>query len=207
MSLLHVVGIGPGSRDYLIPKAVDTVNNAQVLVGGKRALALFPEHRGEKMVITGDLPKVIAFIRSNLHKEIAVLVSGDPGFHSLLPIIRKSFPGERIQVIPGISSVQLAYARLALPWQDATLLSLHGKELSILKEYLTAPNLALLTDPVNSPSQIAAYWLENGGTDCTVYLCEHLSYEDENVQPYLMSALANQQKTTPCVMVIKNEQA
>lgn len=203
--MLNVIGIGPGSPDYLVSEAVKLVNEAEILIGGKRALALFPEHSGEKVEITGDLKKVMAYIRRNLDKEIAVLVSGDPGFHSLLPLLKKNFPQEKIRVVPGISSVQLAFARLALPWQDAVLLSLHGRNLSILDQHFQAKTVALLTDPENSPPKIAAYWLANGGTDCLAYICKNLSYADEAILTYQMSQLAQLKENTPCVMVIINE--
>lgn len=203
--MLNVIGIGPGSPDYLVPEAVKMIKEAEILIGGKRALALFPEHRGQKVEITGDLQKVINFIQNNLGNKIAVLVSGDPGFHSLLPLLKKNFPQEKIKVIPGISSVQLAFARLAMPWHDAILLSLHGRNLDILSQYLQAKKVALLTDPKNSPPKIAAFWLANGGADCLVHLCKNLSYDDEVILTCQMSQLAQLNDNAPCVMVIINE--
>lgn len=202
--MLAIIGIGPGVKEYMLPKAVETARQAEVLIGGKRALTLFQDHPGEKKEVTGQIVEIIEFIKANLHKKIAVLVSGDPGFHSLLPVIKKNLPGVEIEVIPGLSSIQMAYARLARPWHDAKLVSLHGKELNMLKNYLNAPNLALLTDPANCPSRIARYWLANGGKDCPVYVCKHLSYPEEKVEQYLMSELASLTENTSCVMVINN---
>ena len=68
------------------------------------------------------------FIGENLaRQDVVVMVSGDPGYYSLLDALRRGFPQEAIQVIPGISSFQLAFARLALPWHEAELLSFHGR--------------------------------------------------------------------------------
>lgn len=204
-NLLTVIGIGPGSRDYLVPEAIKLVQEAEILIGGKRALALFSEHPGTKMEITGKLKKVMDFIHANQEKKIAVLVSGDPGFHSLLPLLKKNFPQKKIKVIPGISSVQLAFARLALPWHDAVLLSLHGRKLEILTQHFKAKTIAILTDPENAPPKIAEYWLKHGGTDCQAYICKNLSYENEEIECYSMSQLAQLKENTPCVMVIINE--
>ncbi|MDS1029037.1 precorrin-6y C5,15-methyltransferase (decarboxylating) subunit CbiE [Bacillota bacterium LX-D] len=203
--MLSVVGIGPGHKDYLLPKAVEVVNSAQVIIGGKRALELFPQHTGKKKEITGKLNEVVDFIRQNQNQHIAVLVSGDPGFHSLLTFLKKKFPKEEMQVIPGISSLQMAYAKLGMPWQDAILLSAHGRDLNELKNYFQLPELALLTDPVNNPAKIARFWLGNGGQDSISYICKNLSYENESINKTTLSSLLNSADTTPCVMVIKNE--
>ena len=55
------------------------------------------------------------------------MVSGDPGYYSLLDALRRDFPAKQIMVIPGISAMQYAFARLALPWHDAVLASFHGR--------------------------------------------------------------------------------
>ena len=54
-------------------------------------------------------------------------MSGDPGYYSLLDALKRDFPSGLIEVIPGLSAMQLAFARLALPWHEASLLSFHGR--------------------------------------------------------------------------------
>ena len=117
-----VLGIGPGDPAYLLPKAQKMIEKARILVGGRRALADYSHSGARECAIGADIPGVLAFIREALAEDdVVVMVSGDPGYYSLLDALRRTFPIGQIEVVPGISSLQLAFARLALPWHDARL--------------------------------------------------------------------------------------
>jgi cobalt-precorrin-7 (C5)-methyltransferase len=125
---ITVVGIGPGSPEYLPPIAQRAIDSATVLVGSQRALETFATEKSRTKIIDKDIAGILAFIHNCLLKEdVVVMVSGDPGFYSLLSALRGEFSAAQLSVIPGISSVQLAFARLADTWQDAVLLSMHGR--------------------------------------------------------------------------------
>ena len=106
--MLQVIGIGPGRPEWLPPAITELVKNCDVLIGGSRALKLFPNFTGRHYSLSGDLASSIEVIRNVLLEEkvVGVLVSGDPGFFSFLPRLKKEFPEERIDVYPGISSLQ-----------------------------------------------------------------------------------------------------
>lgn len=161
--MLQVIGIGPGRSEWLPPAITELVKNCEILIGGSRALKLFPEFTGRQYSLSGDLASSIEVIKSALleQKVVGVLVSGDPGFFSFLPRLKKEFPKERIDVYPGISSLQFAFARAGLPWQEATFVSVHGRELSVLPQVITHPT-AVLTGGVNTPQKIAQIYLERG---------------------------------------------
>ena len=161
--MLQVIGIGPGGSEWLPPAITELVKNCEILIGGSRALKLFPEFTGRQYSLSGDLASSIEVIRNALleQKIVGVLVSGDPGFFSFLPRLKKEFPKERIDVYPGISSLQFAFARAGLPWQEATFVSVHGRELSVLPRLITRPT-AVLTGGENTPQKIAQLYLERG---------------------------------------------
>ena len=80
---IRVIGIGPGSPDSLLPAAAKAIDEAQVLVGGRRALGQYAKIDGSQKTfpITGDIPAVLAFIRQELAEhDVGVMVSGDPGY-------------------------------------------------------------------------------------------------------------------------------
>lgn len=161
--MLQVIGIGPGRLEWLPPAITELVTNCEILIGGTRALKLFPDFTGRQYPLSGDLASSIEVIRNALLEEkvVGVLVSGDPGFFSFLPRLKKEFPEERIDVYPGISSLQFAFARAGLPWQEATFSSVHGRTLSVLPKHITRPT-AVLTGGENTPQKIAQLYLERG---------------------------------------------
>jgi len=161
--MLQVIGIGPGRPEWLPPAITELVKNCEILIGGSRALKLFPNFTGRQYSLSGDLASSVELIRNALREEnvVGVLVSGDPGFFSFLPRLKKEFPEERIDVYPGISSLQFAFARAELPWQEATFASVHGRDLSVLPQEITRPT-AVLTGGENTPQKIAQYYLERG---------------------------------------------
>ena len=174
-----VVGIGPGDSSYLLPKAQNYIENARILVGGRRALADYSNGRAKECSIGADIPSVLAFIRTSLAEDdVVVMVSGDPGYYSLLDALRRTFPIDRIEVVPGISSLQLA-----LPWHGACLLSFHGREpLPAELTYAPAAVLGMLTDGKNNSQTIAVRLLQHGWHDADhMYICTRLSYEDERI--------------------------
>ncbi|OLN31688.1 bifunctional cobalt-precorrin-7 (C(5))-methyltransferase/cobalt-precorrin-6B (C(15))-methyltransferase [Desulfosporosinus metallidurans] len=159
--MLRVIGIGPGRPEWLPPAITELVRNCDILIGGSRALELFPDFSGRQYTLSGNLAHSLELIAKALpeKKVIGVLVSGDPGFFSFLPRLKKEFPEERIDVYPGISSLQFAFARAGLPWQEASFVSVHGRELSILPRVITRPT-AVLTGGENTPQKIAQFYLD-----------------------------------------------
>ena len=178
-----VVGIGPGSADYLLPIAKRTIEKATVLVGSKRALETFASKNAKTCVIDKNILGVMQFIhRELIYSEVVVMVSGDPGFYSLLPALKRQFPQNSIKVIPGISSIQLASARLAETWQDVKLISMHGRDINIEElRYESGKKLAVLTDHNNSPAAIAKLLLSlQWPATSSACILSNLSYESES---------------------------
>jgi precorrin-6y C5,15-methyltransferase (decarboxylating) CbiE subunit len=201
---ITIIGMGPGAREYLPPISLKKIQQADILVGGKRHLDQFPELKVEKLEVTKKLTELKEYIgRKYLQQNVAVLVSGDPGFYSLLTFLSKHFGRETLEVIPGISSMQLAFSKLAMSWQDARLISLHGKDLHIINNYLTDPKLCLLTDNINTPQAVARIFLAAGYTEKVIYTCENLSYPEEFIQQHSVKGLCSEsRKIINCVVII-----
>ena len=201
-----VVGIGPGSPDYLLPIALKKIKNAKVLVGSARALNTYGQEGIKKYNITGDLTAVMTFIEENLRSaDVIVLVSGDPGYYSLLPALKRTFSTVEIEVIPGISSMQVAFSRIKIAWQEATLLSFHGRIPSPEQiEYIPEKVLGMLTDNTYNSKKIAEILLENNWPSTSqVWLCEKLSYDDENIVNISLAGVIQYKEIKHCIMVVK----
>ncbi|MBT9141941.1 MAG: Cobalamin biosynthesis bifunctional protein CbiET [Dehalococcoidia bacterium] len=201
-----VAGVGPGGESYILPVVREAVAAADVLVGGHRALSPFFAMGKEVLPVTADLAGLAEQLKVlSLEKKVVVLVSGDPGFYSLLTYLRRHFSAEELEVIPGVSSVQVAFARLAEPWQDAVFFSTHGREgTDILNDLLLPGKKAVLTDKVWNPGRIAQAMLDCGARDSVVALCRSLTNADEKICLTKLSELAGTD-VGDCVMVIIDE--
>ena len=202
---IMVVGIGPGNPDYIVPKGFKTIQAARYLVGGKRALAEFSHVGQDTCTITADIAGVMAFIRDRLQQaEVVAMVSGDPGYYSLLDALRREFAADQIEVIPGISSMQYAFARLALPWHDATLVSFHGREPQPEDiEYKPGKILGTLTDSTHNSHTIPQILMAKGWpATAKLYICSRLSYPDEKICTTTMQEAIHQPVVTHGIIIV-----
>lgn len=206
MSKLYLVGTGPGSSEYVTKAAVKAAESAEVLVGSQRALDLFPGFLGDTLVLKARnmdemMKKSISLVDEG--KDVAILSTGDPGFSGVLKPILNLRDDLDIEVIPGISSLQLAAARLQLPWDQTNLLTLHGKgNSSVILDYLDnrKPTIVL---PDFRVEKLAQFLLENGiHPERKVAVCERLSYPDEKLFKGNLKEVADMEFSYLCVMVI-----
>jgi len=181
-----IVGCGPGSKKYLTGYALQQINNAEVLIGSRRLLSLFPDADADTFMLNNNYKLLISRIVSlSKRRKIAVLVSGDTGFFSYAKLIIDKIGIENCEVIPGISSVQLAFAKIGRTWNDACFMSLHGrtgKLASVVKKIMENEKVAVLTDNSNNVKLIARKLLDAGLKDRKIYVCENLSLEKERIR-------------------------
>ena len=182
--VIAVVGIGLDGAEGLSIPIRKIVDRADILVGSKRHLSYFTERSVEKLVLT-DIKKGIDAIASYIDKElIVILTSGDPLFFGLGRLLLANFNPEQIQFYPHVSSIQLAFSRIKIPWQDAKLISLHGRNSDELIKLLKQgkEKIALLTDNNNNPPAIARLYLAlDLPVDYSFYICENLGDSNEKI--------------------------
>jgi precorrin-6Y C5,15-methyltransferase (decarboxylating) len=179
---VQVVGLGMSPAD-LTPRTLEIIREAQVLVGGRRLLDYFPEHLAMKIPLgkdpEGTLRQIAALAEA---KRVVVLASGDPNFYGIGPLVVKLLGGEQVVIHPNLTAVQAACARLKMPWQDATIISLHGRSLEQLDAGLQKPGaLIIYTDPVHTPGEIARFLMDRGLTKSRLCVAEDLGQDTERV--------------------------
>ena len=126
--MLTVAGMGPASLALMTPMALDTVAQADVLIGGKRHLEQFPDFAGERRVLDADIPGLIRWIAQRMHQRVVVLASGDPLFYGIGKRLVAEFGIEEVRIIPGISAVQYLCAKTGIDMNDIWLTSSHGRD-------------------------------------------------------------------------------
>ncbi len=207
---IYIIGIGPGSSEYLTKKAVDTVKTSDYTVGSTRAIDLFDDVNNKIAFNVKDLldkleKGVDLAIEGN---TVSILSTGDPGFSGVLNTVlrianEKNFPEEKIEVIPGISSLQLAAARNHIQWDNANVMTFHGRENieDILKVINNGKTTIAL--PSKKVRDMVQFLLDNGVDEHReVVVCERLSYDDEKIVRSTLKDIANSEFTYMCIMVI-----
>lgn len=203
-----VAGIGPGDESYITPAALKKIRAAKFLIGGRRALSDFATATQETFPITGDLDAVLNFIREKiLIDEVTVMVSGDPGYYSILDLLRKNFPPDSIEVIPSISAMQLAFAKISLPHHSATLASFHGRRPDDEKiKFQPGKILGLLTGDKFNSATISKILIELGWQkNFTLVIFSRLSYPDEKIFFTTPDAAANSEPVKNCILILLPE--
>lgn len=199
--MLTVVGIGPGSAEYLTFQAHNAINQADILVGGARQLALFAGFSGETRLLDSDLAGLINWLREHLHQRVVVLGSGDPLVYGIGKLLAANFPPEQLRIIPGISSIQYLCAKAAVDMNDLWITSSHGREPDF-QAIATHRKVAMVTDKIIGPYAIAQALLARG-LNPTLIIGENLSSADERI--HRLAACDVAQSYGMNVVVIINE--
>ena len=178
-----VVGCGPGSPDYVTPAAWRAVESADALVGAAPLFDLFPEAKGERVAFSGEIDALLDEVAARRSRgRVAVLVTGDPGLFSLARRVLSRFGEGACEVVPGVSAVQVAFARLGLAWHDAAVVSAHSRPILWEDRYGEAAKIAVLAGGERSGGRIVEL-LERIGEERRLFLCGNLTLPGEQVCP------------------------
>ena len=202
---ITIIGCGPGSSGYLSGAALTAVARADCLIGSERLLDLFKENAATRISVNAEVQKTIDEISKRYKTEsVAVLVSGDPGISSLAKPVIKHFGIENCDVIPGVSSVQFAFARLGLDWIDVKIISAHGADPdSEMESYKQFAKIAVLGG--RDDSIVWAHNLAKTLFDRRIFTCENLSLQTENIMELTLEQLGiYKAPSMTIILLIKN---
>ncbi|WP_311222124.1 MULTISPECIES: precorrin-6y C5,15-methyltransferase (decarboxylating) subunit CbiE [unclassified Acidovorax] len=197
----RVIGVLDDGAASLGATALALLRRADLVIGGTRMLALLEDDiapHATRRDLTGCLPSVPGWIAEARAAQQAcvVLATGDPLCHGIASYLASRLCIQALEVMPNVSTLQLACARLGLAWQDARIVSVHAKDagewtvgappahgLYALAQAVRAHDrLAVLTSPDNTPARIARLLLAEGlGEDFQVSVAERLCTPCERV--------------------------
>jgi cobalt-precorrin-7 (C5)-methyltransferase len=201
-SLITIIGCGPGAKEYLTPAAVELARSAELLIGPSRLLELFRDSAAERIAVDSDVYRTPDIIAENADRKIAVLVTGDPGLFSLASLIVKRFGRERCVIVPGVSSVQLAFAGIGRSWENARIISAHKGDPS--KEDLAHSKIAVLRGRPGLCGWLARN-LPKTHEESRIFLCENLSLENESIREISFAELEQTEADSKAVLLIVRE--
>ena len=222
---ITIIGIGYKPFDK---KTREIILGSDVILASKRLLEVFQGYEEfevvrDKVSVLNNISETIEFIRNNYKtKKIALIASGDPMFSGIGRRAVEEFGKDALEIIPDLSSIQTAFARIKEPWDDAFLISLHGGPEPAKRRrlpygiqdipYLVERHnkIAILTDRENNPAVIAKVLSLSPvahSLSPMLYVCERLGYEDEKITEGPSEEIAGMLFSDPNVVIILSSQS
>lgn len=217
--IISCIGIGMGTLDTLTHEAAEAIKNAQILFGAKRILesakGMLDSWAGDGTAANSQVfipeyvgSKIAAYLEEHpQYTNAAILMSGDVGFYSGARGIGAAFPKEKVRYYCGISSVVYFASKIPTAWQDAKLLSAHGKEINLLNYVQRYPKIILLVSGAGDVERLCGELHEAGLEELTVTVGTNLSYPEETVTSGAPRDFLHCATTGLHIMMIENKAA
>ncbi|MEG0291142.1 MAG: precorrin-6y C5,15-methyltransferase (decarboxylating) subunit CbiE [Anaerovoracaceae bacterium] len=211
MKVVNIIGIGMGNPQTITLWGQSAISESTFLIGAKRMVDAFKKDGVD--VFYGINPEeIIAEINKRDENEnIAVLMSGDVGFYSgakkLKSMMFELCDNAYVTLVPGLSSLQYFAAAIGISWDDAKVVSLHGRNGNPLGEVLSNKKTFFLLGKDNTPAKVCSMLTEFGLGDLEVFVGAQLSYEEEFIFTNKASIVANMEFDPLSVMMVINEEA
>jgi precorrin-6Y C5,15-methyltransferase (decarboxylating) len=180
---LTIIGTGV-SPDDLTARQRSIIEAADILAAGRRLLEPFGHLDCQRRVIDRDLNGLADFLQAHLDDHaIVVLTSGDPLFYGIGAFLVRRLGAENVRILPNVSAVAAGFARLGEPWQEACVVSLHGRTHTgrLLRHLADGDTVAVYTDPDHNPAWLAKILVENHLPDVGMCVLEQLGMKGERI--------------------------
>lgn len=203
---ITLLGIGMGSRDTLTIEGEKALEKAELLIGARRIAdsVKMPHHT---VIYEYDSEKILKCIEENSQYEhIVIALSGDVGFYSGAKKLLHNL-GEDTRVICGISSVVYFMAKAGLSWDDAKIVSAHGRNCNLVSLICHSKKVFSILGTKDGISSLAGRLVSYGMGDVLLYVGENLSYENEKIFVKPAKELVSHEGDALCVVCAYNENA
>ena len=189
---VHIVGIGDDGVDGMTAQARRLVEAADLLLGPGTCAPLLPAPLRSRLEAAAGLEDLVERIEAAGSKRVVVLASGDPLFYGTARYVCGKLGKDRFEVVPHVSSMQLAFARVKESWEDAFLANLSGQSIErVIDKVRSAETVGLFTSEQWPPSAVARALLDEGIDSFQAYVCENLGSPDERVTQGTLADIAN----------------
>jgi len=179
---IFVVGIGEDGLAGLTDHARRLIESADLVVGEQHCLDLVGELAGRQISVSSNLDEVVEIISANRDKRIVILALGDPLFYGIAHYLWDKIGKDHFEIVPHVSIMQMAFARVKESWEDALLVNLaHTSLEDLFNQIRGAETVGLFTTEELPPNAIAQRLLATGLDYFTAYVCENLGAPNERV--------------------------
>jgi precorrin-6Y C5,15-methyltransferase (decarboxylating) len=204
---IYIIGVGSDGLAGLTGRARDLLLSADVVFGSEQAHERLPELRAERRSLGTDLQEATAALGALLGKKrVAVVAGGDPLFYGVARYLCERLGKDNFEVLPHVSSMQLAFARVKETWEEAYLTNLATHPLeTVLDRIRTAETVGLFTSEAEGPAEVARQLLARGLDYFRAYVCENLGGPDERVTQGELADLAGMDFAPLNVLILKRK--
>jgi precorrin-6B C5,15-methyltransferase / cobalt-precorrin-6B C5,C15-methyltransferase len=199
LNRIVVIGVGSGP---IRASARSLLDDAELVAGGRRHLLGHGVAPERAVVLRGDLSEALERMEE-ADGMVAVLASGDPGFFGIVRLLAARFGNENLHVLPAVSPISETFAWAGLPWDDAVVVSAHGRAphraVNVCRAY---PKVAVLTSPNFGPVKLAEAL---NGLDRTFIVAERLGNPDERFFEGDAAAVTSEEWDDPNLVVVYDQ--
>jgi precorrin-6Y C5,15-methyltransferase (decarboxylating) len=200
---VHIVGIGDDGLDGMTTQARRLVESAAVLLGPESCGSLLPAAVRDRLQAVTGLEELVERIEQIGPVRAVVLASGDPLFYGTARYVCAKLGKDRFEVVPHVSSMQLAFARVKESWEDAFLANLSGQSIErVVDRVRGSDTVGLFTSEQWPPAAVARALLDEGIDYFQAYVCENLGSPDERVTQGSLADIAKDEFGPLNVMIL-----
>jgi len=200
---VHIVGIGDDGVEGMTAQARRVLEGADVLLGPESCATLLPGPLAARLEVAGNLEELCEKIDASAAGQLVVLASGDPLFYGTARYVCAKLGKDRFEVVPHVSSMQLAFARVKESWEDAFLANLSGQSIErVVDKIRTSETVGLFTSEQWPPAAVARTLLDEGIDYFHAYVCENLGSPDERVTQGSLTDIAKESFGPLNVMIL-----
>lgn len=204
---IHIIGVGSDGLAGLTARGRELLTAADVVFGSDEALSYLPELKVERRKLGGDLQEAVATLDGLAgSKRIVIVAGGDPLFYGVARYLCDRLGKDRFDVLPHVSTMQLAFARIKETWEEAYLTNLQTHPLdTVLDRIRTAEMVGLFPSDKEGPQEIARQLLARGIDYFRVFVCENLGAPDERVTQGELSEIVELEFAPLNVVILKRK--
>ncbi len=200
---VHIIGIGDDGMAGVASSALERIRQAEILIGPEKTLRQVADSSAQRLIVGTDFAEMEAVIAEHPDRRIVVLAGGDPLFYGMARYLWDRFGKDRFEVVPHVSTMQLAFARVKESWDDAYLADLSSRPLErIIERVRSSAKAGLFTTEQVTPQDVAQALLDRGLDYFTCYVCENLGAPDERVTAAGLEEIARQKFSVLNVMIL-----
>jgi precorrin-6Y C5,15-methyltransferase (decarboxylating) len=200
---VQIVGIGDDGVEGMTAQARRLVEDAEVLVGPDSCGVVLPGPLRDRLQAAANLEQLVERIEAAAGRRTVVLASGDPLFYGTARYVCAKLGKDRFEVVPHVSSMQLAFARVKESWEEAFLANLAGQSIErVIDRVRTSETAGLFTSEQWPPAAVAQALLDHGIDAFQAYVCENLGSPDERVTQGSLAEIAKESFAPLNVMIL-----